>query len=187
MTDADYAKIVQPARLEITRVLPALPERVWQYLVNPELRKQWFCGGETGSSPGEDFVMEFDHTRLSDSEPPDAAGCSNDPMTMTGKIVKFNPPSILVYDWPGDHGGDTRVTITLNLDGENTQLHLVHEQLTNPDYQRGASAGWHAHLDLLVDLIGQQPTRDFWLHFGALKAEYDKRIDVACDQLPYGG
>jgi len=175
MTDSNYAKIIAPARLEITRVLPAPRERVWEYLVNPELRKLWFCAGETGSNPGEDFVMDFDHTRLSDSEPPEAAGCSNDPLTMTGKIVTYDPPGTLAYDWPGDHGGDTLVIINLTADGDNTRLHLVHERLASPDYQRGASAGWHAHLDLLVDLMNEQTPRDFWVHFGAIKAEYDQR------------
>lgn len=176
MTDSDYAKFVAPATLEIIRVFPASPDRVWQYLVDPELRKLWFCGGETGSEPGHEFVMDFDHSRISTSAPPEDAGCG-DPIVMTGKIVTFDPPRVLAYDWPGEGGDSTLVTIRLSADGENTRLHLTHERLASPDFQRGASAGWHAHLDLLVDLMNDQPARDFWAHHGGLKSEYDRRID----------
>ena len=57
----DYARIVLPGTLEITRTLPASPEVVWKYLVDPELRQLLFCAGETGSAPGEPFTMDFDH------------------------------------------------------------------------------------------------------------------------------
>lgn len=172
----DYAKLVGPARLEIVRNLPASCEMVWKYLVDPEFRQQWFCAGETGAGPGEPFVMDFDHTRLSDSAPPEGVGCG-DPMTMRGTIVTFEPPHKLEYRWPGKEEGDESiVTIQLSQEGENTRLHLVHSQLHDPEFQKGASAGWHAHLDLLLDVVGGQNARDFWIHYGKLKEEYDQRL-----------
>ena len=73
-------------------------------------------------------------------------------------------------------GDESLVTIQLTQEGEDTRLHLIHSRLTNPDFQKGASAGWHAHLDLLVDLVNGTTARDFWVHYGKLKAKYDERI-----------
>ena len=171
----EYARMVAPAQLEIVRELPASCERVWEYLTDPELRKKWFCSGATGSKSGEEFVMEFDHTRLSTSAPPEGLDCGSP--VVHGTIVTFEPPHRLSYRWPGESDDDESiVTIELTQRGENTRLHLVHSKLTNPEFQKGASAGWHAHLDLLLDLVEGKETRDFWVHFGKLKSEYDERI-----------
>jgi len=177
VNDQDFAKIVLPAKLEITRLLPADPDRVWEFLVDPELRKLWFCAGETGSAPGEPFQMAFDHTLLSESEAPADSGCS-EPMVMTGTIVTFDPPKELTYEWPGENESTTLVTICLQAEEDGTRLNLTHERLVNPEFKRGASAGWHTHLDLLVDLTNGKPTRDFWVQYNQLKKVYDERIGV---------
>ncbi|MEM8670034.1 MAG: SRPBCC family protein [Planctomycetota bacterium] len=172
MTDS-FARMVGSSQLEIVRILPARRERVWEYLVDPRLRSQWFCGGETGQNPGEPFVMDFDHSRISDSPPPDDVGCG-DPIVMRGTLTVFEPPCKLAYEWPGQEAGDTSlVTIELTQQGENTHLRLVHSRLTNPEFQKGASAGWHAHLDLLIDLVAGVTVRDFWLHYAEVKSHYE--------------
>lgn len=174
MTDK-YAKFVAPTQLEIERVLPASCERIWEYLTDPELRKLWFCAGATGKHAGEDFVMDFDHSRLSPSAPPEGMECG-DPVVVRGTIITYEPPRKLVYRWPGAEGDESIVSIELIPAGENTRLHLVHSKLSNVDFQKGAPAGWHAHLDLLNDLVEELPTRDFWVHYGKLQAEYDARF-----------
>jgi len=40
----------------------------------------------------------------------------------------------------------------------------------------GVSAGWHAHLDMLVARMTGQEPEPFWDHWVKLKAEYDPRI-----------
>ncbi len=171
-----YAKLVAPTQLEIVRDLPASRERVWEYLTDPELRQKWFCAGHTGTSPGDAFVMDFDHTRLSDSPPPAEIECG-DPVVMRGTITVFDPPHKLAYRWPGEgEEEESLVTIELTQHGELTRLRLIHSRLANPEFQKGASAGWHAHLDLLVDLINDKSPRDFWVHYGSLKTVYDDRI-----------
>lgn len=176
MTD-NYAKLVAPGQLEIVRELPASRERVWEYLTDPELRQQWFCAGETGSAEGEPFVMDFDHTRISSTKP--KGGECPGPSLVQGTIEIFDPPNKLAYRWPGHAGDDdSLVTIELKQQGANTRLHLIHSRLTNPEFQKGASAGWHAHLDLLLDLVQGGEVRDFWVHYDQLKSEYDKRVAV---------
>lgn len=175
MNEQDFAKLTGPAKLEIVRILPATPERVWEYIVDPELRQKWFCAGATGDRPGQEFVMDFDHSRISNSPPPADVECG-DPIVMRGTILKYDRPFEFAYSWPEADGKGTIVTIKLAADGENTRLHLVHERLENPEFKKGASAGWHAHLDLLVDVAANAEVRDFWLHYAGLKAEYDQRM-----------
>lgn len=173
----DFAHLTAPATLEIYRSLPAAPERVWQYLTDPQLRQKWFCAGPTGTAAGEEFVMDFDHSRLSASAPPADAGCG-DPIVMRGTIVRFAPPTELAYEWPDEHGGSTLVTIRLTAEDGGTVLHLQHSRLTSPAFRTAASAGWHAHLDLLCDLMADRNARDFWQHYSTLKREYEEREAV---------
>ncbi|MEL7496737.1 MAG: SRPBCC domain-containing protein [Planctomycetota bacterium] len=178
----NFANWVGPARLEIVRELPASRERVWEYFVNPELRQKWFCSGETGVCAGEPFVMDFDHSRISNSSAPDD-GCGG-PIVMRGTILEYEPPSKLAYRWPGaTEDEDSIVTIELTALGDKTRLRLIHSQLSNPDFGTAASVGWHAHLDLLLDLTNDQPARDFWVHFAETKLQYEKRSVETANQL----
>ena len=171
---SERAKFIEPTVLEISRELPATCERIWEYLVNPDLRQKWFCAGFTGSAVGEEFVMDFDHSRISNSKPPESLGCSSAPVVVRGTIEVFEPPHKLAYRWPGKDEDDySIVSIELTQVGEkSTQLHLVHSKLADPNFQKSASAGWHAHLDLLADLTGGLEIRDFWLHFEKIQPEY---------------
>lgn len=176
MTD-DFTKFIAPDKLEIVRILPATPERVWEYLVDPELRSKWFCGGKTGSKPGEPFVMDFDHSRMSNTAPPEDSQCG-DPVVMEGTIATYEPPHTLAYHWPGTHEDrPSLVTIELTQEGNSTRLKLTHSRLDDVEFQKGASAGWHAHLDLMVDLVGGVTVRDFWTHYSSIKSEYDSRFE----------
>lgn len=175
----DYAKRIATATIEIERLLPASCERVWEYLTDPELRQRWFCGGATGTKPGEEFVMDFDHTRLSTSSPPEGTECGN-AVVVHGEILTCEPPHLLAYNWPEEDGSGSVVTIRLTQEGEYTRLNLVHSKLENPEFFKGASAGWHAHLDLLRDLIQGLEAKDFWVHYGQLKQEYDSQ-DLPAD------
>ena len=55
LPDADYGVRTAPDTVRIERLLPGPIERVWQYLTDPQLRAQWFAGGEleprTGGRP----------------------------------------------------------------------------------------------------------------------------------------
>ncbi|MEM9411846.1 MAG: SRPBCC family protein [Planctomycetota bacterium] len=174
----NYARLVLPAKLQITRTLPAPPEKVWEFLVDPELRKMWFCAGETGNKEGDPFVMDFDHSRISKSKPPEGMNCG-DPVIMQGTILTFDRPHVLSYRWPGENeSSETIVTIHLSNQDGRTLLNLTHEGLSNPDFQNGASAGWHVHLDLLCDHVAGSQPRDFWVHFGLIEAEYDRKFEA---------
>lgn len=168
----DRAIMTGPMRLEIHRVLNAPIERVWHYLTDGELRKLWFCGGSTATAPGGAIELAFDHRRLSAAGPPERYADSN-VANMHGEILVYEKPTKLKFTWNEMHvEGTSTVTILLKDLGDQTGLHLIHEGLV-PEIQPGVRGGWHAHLDLLVDLMNGRPPRDFWIHFNALEAAYE--------------
>jgi uncharacterized protein YndB with AHSA1/START domain len=168
----DEAIMTAPMRLEIKRVLNGPIDRVWEYLTDGALRQQWFCGGQTAKEPGGQIDFEFDHRRLSEEGPPEKYADSN-VSDMSGKILAYEKPTKLKFTWDEMHAdGSSTVTIVLKDLGGKTELHLIHEELVT-DIQAGVQGGWHAHLDLLVDLLNGKPARDFWIHFNALEAGYE--------------
>lgn len=162
-------------RLEIERILPARPETVWQYLTDPALRQKWFCAGTTDAHEGGKIVLAFDHRRISKQPPPDRYA-GTDTATFEGTVTTYDPPHVLAFEWPEENGKNTHVTITLTARGETTHLHLVHKRLHGADFKSGVAAGWHAHLDLLVDIVSGRGARDFWAHFNVLEAVYEERM-----------
>lgn len=168
----DQALMTGPMRLEIRRVLNGPIDRVWDYLTDGNLRKLWFCGGATATKPGGPITFAFDHRLLSDAGPPEKYADS-EVVDMSGEVLEVEKPTTLKFTWNEMHvEGASTVTIRLKDLGDRTELHLIHEDLV-PDIQTGVQAGWHAHLDLLVDLMNGEPARDFWRHFNALEAAYE--------------
>lgn len=41
-----YGTLIEPATLKIQRVLPGPIERIWAYLTENDLRRQWLAAGE---------------------------------------------------------------------------------------------------------------------------------------------
>ena len=174
---SDYGKLTEHNTIEFRRVFDAPVEKVWQFLVDPEKRKLWFCGGSTGDQPGEEIVFEFDHTRLSDSSPPDKYA-SEEVVTHYGKILEYDPPRRLAFTWFESAGSQSsNVEITLTSAGEGaTDLLLVHNGVAGRDMLIGVLAGWHGHFDLLVEALAGSRRTDFWLRDQQLESEYADRI-----------
>jgi hypothetical protein len=49
--------------------------------------------------------------------------------------------------------------------------------LQNDDEVLSVSGGWHAHLDILDDVLGGQTPRPYWKTHTALEAEYVSRLE----------
>jgi hypothetical protein len=64
----DELQRISPDTLRMERLLDAPVEKVWRWLVEPELRALWFAGGTAADRPGE-FELHFDHDRLSSNAP----------------------------------------------------------------------------------------------------------------------
>ncbi|MBD2842021.1 SRPBCC family protein [Erythrobacter rubeus] len=174
---SDYGRQTGPAQVEFTRIFDAAPARVWEFLVDGEKRKLWFCGGSTDDHAGGEIVFEFDHRRLSDRDPPEKYA-SEEIATHRGRIIEYCPPHRLVFTWFEAEGeGESTVDITLReTDGGKTELHLVHTGLAGRDMLVGVLAGWHGHFDLLCEVVNGPRKSDFWARDGQLEKEYAARV-----------
>lgn len=87
--------------------------------------------------------------------------------SLEGTVCNIEPLRLLVYTW-----GDSLVKWELDLDAENTKLHLVHVGV-RPELAAGLGAGWHAFLDQLEDHLGGsgRPAR-----YRELKSRYEAEL-----------
>jgi len=167
-----YGELIEPATVRIERMLPGPIERVWSYLADSDLRGQWLATGELEQRPGAKVELVWHNDELSgrNEQRPEGRAAEN---RMECAVVRAEAPRLLVLGW-GASGSE--VTFELEPQGSEVKLVLTHRRLPNRDQLLGVSAGWHAHLDLLVGRLrgGELPL--FWKNWTRLRAEYDERI-----------
>jgi uncharacterized protein YndB with AHSA1/START domain len=167
-----YGELTEPATLKIQRVLPGPIERVWQYLTNSELRRKWLAAGDMDAKAGAPFELVWKNDELTDppGNKPDGFGSEH---RMQSTIIEADPPNKLAFEWQG--GGD--VTFTLESRADNrVLLTVVHRRLRDRNTMVKVSAGWHAHLDVLVAAMNDTRHEPFWDHWSRLKQDYDRLL-----------
>jgi len=165
-----YGALTEPATLTIKRVLPGPVDRVWTYLTDQNLRRQWLCAGPMELKEGASFewVWRNDELTSPPGERPEGFGAEH---RMQGRILEIDPPRKLTYDWPG--AGE--VTFELIPRDSHTLLTVVHRRIPDRKTTVGVSAGWHAHLDLLAVRMAGQNAEPFWDAVARLRKDYDSR------------
>ena len=68
------------------------------------------------------------------------------------------------------------MTFELERKGGEVLLTVTHRRLSGRDGMLGVSAGWHAHLDILVDRMAGREPGPFWSTWSRLRAEYAERM-----------
>jgi uncharacterized protein YndB with AHSA1/START domain len=170
MNDA-YGTVRAPATLTISRPLPGPIERVWAWLTDGALRRQWLAEGDMVLEVGAEFELVWRNNGLTD--PPGAR-----PEGMTGehrmrsRIVEVEAPHRLVFTW--DESGE--VEMNLAPQGAGVLLTVVHHRLPRHSMLLGVSAGWHGHLDLLAARLEGAVPEPFWDAWVRLRAEYAQRL-----------
>lgn len=167
----DYAVFTEPTTLVIERMLPGPIERVWKYVTDSELRRQWLAAGVMEQKAGSTFKLTWRNDELTTppGKRPEGFGEEH---SMDGRVLECDPPHRLVFTWNDD--GD--VAIQLDEHGSDVLLTLTHRRLTTRNGRLMVGAGWHMHLDILrARLSGTEPAT-FWDGWVQLRAEYDKRI-----------
>ena len=173
-----YGVLTEPATVTMKRLLPGPIERVWAYLTQSELRRQWLAAGEMDMKVGAPFELAWRSDELTNPPGRRPAGISD--RRMQSRIVALDPPRRLVIAW--DNSGD--VSFDLEPRGSEVLLTLVHRRLPNRASLLGHTAGWHTHLDLLVARASGTEPEPFWDRFSRLREEYDRRIPPADEQTP---
>ena len=168
-----YGQITEPATLTIQRLLPGSVDRVWAYLTESELRRQWMASGIMDMRVGGkvELVWRNDELSRSGGNKPAEFGEEH---RLESEITELDAPHRLGISW-GSTGG---VTFELEPVGDMVRLTVTHRRILEPEMQLNISAGWHAHLDVLAARLAGEEPGPFWDHWVALKAQYADRLSA---------
>ncbi|TPE53310.1 SRPBCC family protein [Amaricoccus solimangrovi] len=166
-----YGALTGPMTLTIQRILPGPVERIWDYLTDGALRARWLAAGEMEPRVGgaAEFIWRNDELTDPPGAKPQGFGAEH---RMKATVTEYDPPRRLAFTWE-ETGG---VAITLEPKGTRVLLTLTHRDLPRRSMLLGVSAGWHAHLDVLVARARSVEPAPFWDAWARLRAEYDARL-----------
>lgn len=172
MTDSKfndrYGVLAPDKSLRIQRRLPGPIERVWSYLTESDLRRQWLASGTMPLQPGASFELVWRNDELSNSAAERPEGFPAESRA-TCQFIEVDPPRRLRYIWPGVG----EVTMELEADGADVLLTLTHRQLVGERLILNVSAGWHAHLALLVARLDNTVPPSLWATWRQVRTEYE--------------
>lgn len=167
-------KLIEPNTLQFERLLPGPIERVWDYLTDPEKRGRWFASGPMELVAGGKVTFQFKHERLSKEADPVPAKyeAHAEGSESHATVVECHPPNKLTIEWEG------LVVFELMPQDDQVKLTLTHHRLTDNREERiGVMAGWHTHLDILVDVINGVDAKGFWRVHMANEEMYDLLLE----------
>lgn len=167
-----YGVLTEPATLEIQRLLPGPVERVWAYLTESELRRQWLAAGQMDMRVGAPVELVWRNDELSDPPGRRPDGFAEE-HRMQSRITELDPPRKLTITWGAAEGS---VSFALEPAGDKVLLTVTHRRAPDRATLLNVSAGWHAHLDALVARMNGKSPAPFWDGWIRLKAEYDRRL-----------
>ena len=93
-----YGVLIEPTTLKLERLLPGPIERVWNYLTDSDLRRQWLASGDMELEAGAPFELTWHNDELTDppGEKPEGFGSEH---SMESRIVEVDPPRKLAFSW----------------------------------------------------------------------------------------
>ena len=171
-TAGGYGELIEPTTLRIERLLPGPIERVWAYLTESDLRRQWLASGYMDMKVGTPFELVWRNNELTDppGERPPGFGEEH---RIQSEITELDPPRKLAFTF----GNAGHITFTLEPKSSKVLLTLVHRRLPDRTTTLMVGAGWHMHLNILVARAsGAKDPAPFWDGWTRLKKEYDRRI-----------
>ena len=138
--------------LQMTRVVPAPPEEVFQAWTDPEILVRWWGAGETrlvgvevDPRPGGDYRFEV-------------ASPEGGRYEIAGTYEEVDPPRRLSFTWQFVSGGPddstSKVTVELTPRGGETELRLTHDRFPSDEAAAPYGRGWEATLPKLLALFG---------------------------------
>jgi uncharacterized protein YndB with AHSA1/START domain len=166
-----YGVLTEPATLKIQRVLPGPVERVWAYLTESELRRQWLAAGEMEMNVGAPVELVWRNDELTNPPSQRPTGFSEE-QRMQSRITELDPPRKLAIAWQGS--GD--VSFELEPQGSEVLLTVIHRRLPDRATTLMIGAGWHMHLDILAARATGKEPEPFWDGWSRLRKEYDRRV-----------
>jgi uncharacterized protein YndB with AHSA1/START domain len=176
---SDHGEVLESGAVRFVRTLPGPIERVWAFLTESEKRRRWLASGGMELRPGGRMELNFLHKELAGEDVPERHRDMESGHHSTGEVVEATPPTRLVFLWHEDDGGATEVTFELTALGgpdDRVRLELTHRNLASRKDMISVASGWHAHLNVLEDVLAGRPPRPFWPAHEAAEKEYAGRI-----------
>jgi len=177
MTDyqnpSEFGVLTEPATLRIQRLLPGPVERVWSYLTDSDLRRQWLAAGDMEMKVGTTFEFVWRNDELTNPPGERPPGYSEE-HRLESRITELDPPHKLAIAW-GSTGG---VSFELEPMGNQVMLTVTHHRVPDQSTLLSVSSGWHAHLDILVARLEGSDPDPFWDSIAKLKEEYGQRLSA---------
>ena len=175
---SDYGEQLDASTVRFVRLLPGPIDRVWEYLVDPDKRARWLCGGKTDESVGGNIDLLFHNATLPDvpDDPPPAEHESADQQFLFhGSITRYEPPHAFAHTWDYEDV-PSEVCYELEEVGDRVRLTLTHSRLASQKEVLDVCGGWHTHLDILLDELSGEPRRAFWRTMEAVLKNYHEQI-----------
>ena len=171
-TVSAHGELIAPMTVRLERMLPGPIERVWSYLTDSELRGRWLATGDMPQQPGAKVELVWRNDDLSGRQEQRPAEVPAE-RRMACEVIRAEAPRLLVLGW-GASGSE--VTFELEPKGPEVKLTLTHRRLPDRSNLLGVSAGWHAHLELLVAQLNDRERPPFWKLWTQLRSDYDRRL-----------
>lgn len=171
LTEDNYGLLTRPATLTIERLLPGPIDRIWSYLTDGELRRQWLAAGAMEEKVGAPVDLVWRNDELTDPPGTRPEGFG-DEHRMTCEVTAIDAPRLLSISW-GSTGG---VTFMLQEKGDEVLLTIVHRRVEDPAVLLNVSAGWHAHVDVLEARLRGTTPAPHWDNFAQLRGVYAERL-----------
>jgi uncharacterized protein YndB with AHSA1/START domain len=171
VTPDAYGVLTEPATLTIQRILPGPIERVWAYITESDLRRQWFAAGHMEMKVGAPFEFVWRNDELTDPPGQRPAGFSGE-HKMQSRIVEVEPPRKLAFTF----GNSGEVSFELEPNGDNVLFTVIHRRLPDRGTIMKVGPGWHMHLDVLVARMTGKKAEPFWDGISRLQKEYERRL-----------
>jgi uncharacterized protein YndB with AHSA1/START domain len=162
----------EPGTVRMERLMPAPIDRVWDYLIDPDLRATWLAGGSPEPRKGELFDLDYDHSRITADPQPASGGF--EPHHEIGTVLDCDPPRLLSYTWGEWFGPAAVVTFELTPVGDSTRLTVTHTRVTQPAIIPDVATGWTGHLDALEDKLRGGTGEGFWANFEMAHERYQR-------------
>ena len=148
------------ASIEFERRLEYSIEDVWEAVTDPEQLASWL--GHTVSDRREGGIITIE------------SGPQHVPLDLrrtTGRILVWEPPHVVEYEWRQMIVEESTVRIELAEDGDATLLKLRHRWLSASN-AGGFIPGWHAFLDRLAAHMAGEAVPDWQTRFNEVQGEY---------------
>lgn len=173
----DYGVLTAHDTVRIERLLPGSIDRVWGWITEEDKRALWFAGGTMELRVGGRVELAFRHSDLTPADDPAPAKYADmaDHAELQGVVTVCEPPRVLAHTW----GGQGEVRYELHESAGGVRLVITHQRLPGRDDVLSVSAGWHAHLDLLVARMRGSQAPRYWELHTRLEAEYAARMPLA--------